>query len=674
MTPAVEFGREVCGRLADAEAREWLCVNGIGGFASGTVAGLLSRRYHGLLVAALQPPLGRTVLVSRVEETAEYRGVRRDLHVNRWADGTVAPAGHREIERFRLDGTTPVWTYALADALLEKRIWMERGANTTYVAYRLVRAAGPLMLELKVQVNYRDYHVTTRGGWSMRIDPVAAGVRVEAFAGARPFVVLASSAAAEPAATWYYHCDLARERDRGLDSQEDTLHAVSFRATVEPGGAMALICSAEEAPDLDAEAAWRRHQAHEGEVLVAWRAARPQGSSDPEWVTQLALSADQFLVKRPTLDAPDGESVIAGFPWFGDWGRDTMIALPGLFLSTGRPAAAASILKTFARFVDRGMLPNRFPDAGEAPEYNTVDATLWYFEAIRAYVAATADDAVLRELYPVLEEIVDWHRKGTRYGIAVDPADGLLRAGEPGVPLTWMDARVGDRAITPRTGKAVEVNALWFNALRTMAGFARRLRRPAPPWEEAAARVARSFDRFWDAGAGCCKDLIDGPGGDDRAIRPNQIFAVSLPASPLSPPRQRAVVDACAAQLLTSFGLRSLSPREPAYRGRYAGGPAERDAAYHQGTSWGWLLGPFALAHLRVHGDRAAARAFLLPLAHHVRDAGLGNIAEVFDGDAPFEPGGCPFQAWSVAETLRAWAATDPEPPRPRAARPRIQP
>jgi predicted glycogen debranching enzyme len=350
-----------------------------------------------------------------------------------------------------------------------------------------------------------------------------------------------------------------------------------------------------------------------------------------------------------------------------------MIALPGLLLTTGRPAAAASILRTFARFVDRGMLPNRFPDAGEAPEYNTVDATLWYFEAIRAYVAATGDDGLLGELYGVLEEIVDWHRKGTRYGIAVDSDDGLLRAGEPGVQLTWMDARAGDRGITPRTGKAVEINALWYNALLAMAGFARRLRRPAAPWEEEASRVARSFSRFWNVDTGCCKDVIDGPGGDDAALRPNQILAVSLPASPLPAARQREVVDVCAAELLTAFGLRSLSPRDPAYRGRYAGGPAERDGVYHQGTAWGWLLGAFVLAHLRVHGDRAAARAFLAPLAHHVSDAGLGSIAEVFDGDAPFEPGGCPFQAWSVAETLRAWAATEPEAPRARTARPRAR-
>jgi predicted glycogen debranching enzyme len=667
--PAVDFGREICGRPAVAESREWLCANGVGGFAAGTVAGLLTRRYHGLLVAALQPPLGRTVLVSRVEETATYRDVRADLYVNRWADGSVSPHGHRQIERFRLEGTTPVWTFALGEALLEKRIWMEPGANTTYVGYGLARGGTPVELEIRVKVNYRDYHATTRGGWPMGIELVGDGVRVQAFDGARPFTVLAPGAAAERAQTWHHRHDLARERERGLDAEEDALHAVTFRATLRPGGALALICSAEDLPDRDARAAWARRQAHEAGVLAAWRTARTAAAAPPPWIEQLVLSADQFLVERPAMDVPDGKSVIAGYPWFGDWGRDTMIALPGLLLTTGRTDEAASILRTFARFVDRGMLPNRFPDAGEAPEYNTVDATLWYFEAIRAYQVAAGDDTLLRELFPLLEEIVDWHRKGTRYGIAVDSEDGLLHSGEPGVQLTWMDARVGDREITPRTGKAVEINSLWYNALRAMATFARRLRRPAAPWEEEAARVARGFQRFWNAAAGSCYDVIDGPDGDDAAVRPNQIFAVSLAASPLPPARQRQVVDVCAAELLTSFGLRSLSPRHPAYRGRHMGSPGDRDGAYHQGTTWGWLLGPFALAHLRAHGDRAAARAFLLPMAHHLADYGLGSIAEVFDGDAPFEPGGCPFQAWSVAETLRAWVATELEERGSRAAR-----
>jgi predicted glycogen debranching enzyme len=302
------------------------------------------------------------------------------------------------------------------------------------------------------------------------------------------------------------------------------------------------------------------------------------------------------------------------------------------------------------------MLPNRFPDAGDALEYNTVDATLWYFEAIRAYHAATGDDGLLRELFAVLESIVAWHRDGTRYGIRVDH-DGLLASGDPGVQLTWMDAKVGEWVVTPRTGKAVEVNALWYNALRAMAAFAARLHRPAAEYRRLADRVAAGFECFWYAPGGYCHDVIDTPDGDDATLRPNQILAVSLPESPLPPAHRRAVVDACAARLLTSYGVRSLPSNHPQYRGRYGGDQWSRDGAYHQGTVWAWLLGPFALAHYRVYGDAELARSFLRPLAHHLDDGCIGSIAEIFEGDAPFRPDGCVAQAWSVSETLRAWHA-----------------
>jgi predicted glycogen debranching enzyme len=394
--------------------------------------------------------------------------------------------------------------------------------------------------------------------------------------------------------------------------------------------------------------------------LLAWRKAQPAAGLAPPWIERLVLAADQFLVTRPLADDPGGLSVIAGYHWFGDWGRDTMIALPGLTLTTGRPEAARRILTTFARFVDRGMLPNVFPDAGERPEYNTVDAALWYVEAVRAYHESTNEAGVLRELFPALEQIVHGYAGGTRYGIRVDPADGLVAAGEPGVQLTWMDARVGDWVVTPRTGKPVEINALWYNALVAMAGLARALGRPSAEWEAMAARAAAGFTRFWNAEAGYCYDVIDGPAGPEAALRPNQILAVSLPASALPAERQRQVVDACARRLLISHGLRSLSPGEPGYRPRYAGGPRERDGAYHQGTAWAWLLGPFALAYDRVHGDRTAARALLEPMAHHLGEYGVGSIAEVFDAEPPFAPGGCIAQAWSVAETLRAWCLLAP--------------
>ena len=650
------WGRAVTGDLRAAERREWLCVNGIGGFASGTIAGTPTRRYHALLVAALKPPLGRTVMAAGVHETVEYAGAEWPLFAARWVSGIVDPHGYRLIERFRLDGTTPVWTYACADALVEKCVWMEHGANTTHVRWRVLRAREPLTLRVKTLVNYRDYHATTRAGdWRMDVARVADGLRVIAFDGARPLLLLAPGADADAAHTWFRDFDLPRERERGLDHVDDELHAGTFRATLAPGAALTLTLSAEAAPAPDGDAAWQRRIEHESDVLARWTRAQPNADTAPEWIRRLVLAADQFLVRRPLPDDPDGATVIAGYHWFGDWGRDTMIALPGLTLATGRTDVARKILMTFARFVDRGLLPNRFPDDGQAPEYNTVDATLWYFQAIRAYHAATGDDGLLKDLYPTLESILAWHRQGTRYGIRQDPADGLLAAGEPGVQLTWMDAKVGDRVVTPRTGKPVEINALWYNALVAMTDFARRLRRPASDLDADAARVAEGFERFWNARDGWCYDVLDGADGHDATLRPNQIFAVSLPATPLSPERRRAVVDACARHLVTSYGLRSLAPFDPRFVARYGGDQGARDGAYRQGAVWGWLLGPFALAHFAAYGDADTARSFLTPMADHLTDHGLGSIAEIFDGEPPFAPNGCIAQAWSLAETLRAW-------------------
>jgi predicted glycogen debranching enzyme len=654
----VDCGRELCGNLAAAEEREWLVTNGLGGFASGTVAGTLTRRYHGLLVAALKPPLGCTVLVSKLEETADYDGRSYELGANRWGDGTIDPQGYRHLEGFRLEGTTPVWTFAFGDALLEKRIWMQPDANTTYVEFRLVRGSQPLELLLKALVNYRDYHSTSHAGdWRMSVEKCEHGLRVRAFDAATPFYLLSATATVGPAHDWYRNFELSVERYRGLDDRDDHLHAGTFRATLRVGEAMTVVLSTEAASELEGGAAWRLRQAHESELLERWRAANPQAAAAPGWIQQLALAADQFIVRRPLADDPGALSVIAGYHWFGDWGRDTMIALPGLTLTTGRAEVARNILRTFARFVDRGMLPNVFPDAGETPEYNTADATLWYFEALRQYLAATDDIELVRQLYPVLADIVDWHVRGTRYGIHVDPGDGLLYAGEPGVQLTWMDAKVGDWVVTPRIGKPVEINALWYNALATMARFAKVLGQDGSACEQMAARVRENFQRFWNAEAGTCFDVLDGPNGHEATLRPNALFAVSLPESPLTPGQQRAVVDLCARRLLTSHGLRSLTANDPGYIGRYGGGPRERDGAYHQGTVWGWLLGPFVLAHLRVYGDPERAARFLEPMAHHLTVHGLGTASEIFDGDAPFSPRGCIAQAWTVAELLRAWAA-----------------
>lgn len=658
---SVQFGREVCGNLPAAESREWIVTNGIGGFASGTIATGMTRRYHGLLVAALQPPVGRTQLVAGFDEVATYLGVSYKLATHHWSSGAVDPQGFVFLESFCLEGTTPVWTYALGDALLEKRIWMRQGENTTYVTYSLLRAGGPVSIELNALVNYRDFHSATHAGdWKMNVVPIEHGVMIIAFDGATPIYLRCPGASCDPRHDWYRDCFLPVEKERGLDDHEDHLLAAKFLATLHVGKTLIVVASTDANASLDADAAAQDLARREASLLESWSAQNPASApTAPDWFRQLVLAADQFIVKRALPDQPDGHTIIAGYHWFSDWGRDTMIALPGLTLATGRAEIARQILFAFAHFVDGGMLPNNFPDAGGRPQYNSVDAALWYFEAIRQFVASTSDTATLKILYPVLSGILDAYVGGTRYNIHVDPADGLLCAGGPGVQLTWMDAKVGDWVVTPRTGKPVEINALWINALESMAQFARDLSFPADSFMRLAAQAKSSFQKFWNPARNCCFDVIDAPGSTntgtvDDSLRPNQIFAVSLPVSPLSPEQQKSVVDICAEHLLTSHGLRSLAPSESGYQGHYGGDPRSRDGAYHQGTVWGWLLGPFALAHFRVYRDRSAAMRFLAPLGSHITAYGLGTLAEIFDGDPPHAPRGCIAQAWTVAEILRA--------------------
>ncbi len=651
----IKFGREVCGNLETAEGREWLVTNGIGGFASGTIAGSLTRRYHGLLIAALRPPVGRMQLVAGLDEIIHYAGSEYSLATHQWMSGAIDPKGFLDIESFRLEGMMPVWTYALADGLLEKRVWMKHGENTTYVQYTLLRGTAPAEVSLKALVNYRDYHAATHAGdWRMQIEPIEAGVRVNAFDGATPFFLKCAGAACEPRHEWYRDGFMAVEKERGLDDHEDRLFAALFRTTLKVGATITFVATtvadaatvADRADTLD----------RDRQNLETWRTQNGKAeTSNANWVPQLILAADQFIVKRSLPTNPDGRSIIAGYHWFGDWGRDTMIALPGLTLATGRVDIARQILLAFSELVDGGMLPNNFPDAGGAPQYNSIDAALWFFEAVRQFFAATKDGRTLLQLFPILGEIIDAHVKGTRYNIRVDPIDGLLFGGGPDVQLTWMDAKVGDRVVTPRTGKAVEVNGLWINALETMAEFARLLARPGEGYEKLSAKAKKNFQKFWNEERGCCFDVIDVPGqANDAALRPNQLFAVSLPVSPLSEDQQRGVVDTCAKHLLTSYGLRSLAPGEPGYKGNYGGGPRDRDSAYHQGTVWGWLLGPFVLAHLRVHGDPDEAMRFLEPLGISVQMYGLGTLGEIFEGDSPFTPHGAIAQAWTVGEVLRA--------------------
>jgi predicted glycogen debranching enzyme len=637
--------------------------NGIGGFACGTVAGANTRRYHGFLMASLSPPVERALLVAKIELSVQYLGVETDLSANEFAGGAISGQGFVHLESFAVHDGIPVWRYAVADALLEQRIFMAPEANTSYLRLEVLRASGPLRATLKPLITYRGYHDQGRGARAFQLDADAELCRVQAFAGARPYRLSISQGRFNPAPAWYWNFWHRIEAERGLDALEDLLTPGTFATDLSPQQPVYLVATAETAAPVPG-----------ADVLAALKAASkaliaPLPKTAPAWIRTLAQASDQFIVRRGgtgAIGAPGAaasqaaaSSIIAGYPWFTDWGRDTMISLPGLATSLRRHDLAAGILRTYAGFVDHGMLPNCFPDAGEEPQYNTADATLWMFQALDDYLQAARDPDLGRELFPTLMTIIHAHADGTRYGIHADPADGLLRAGEPGTQLTWMDAKNGEEVFTPRIGKPVEINALWLNALDVAVRLASAERNMGEKrFCQSLLSSARSgFSRFWNPERACLYDVIDVDGGStqDASIRPNQILAVSLPCSALPPEQMRAVVDCCGRELLTSCGLRSLSPKDPGYRGRYWGDARQRDAAYHMGTVWSWLLGPFVRAHYRVYGDARLAQSFLAPLAQQLNSACVGSLSEIFDGDAPHNARGCFAQAWSVAEILRSW-------------------
>ena len=653
--PVWRVGREICGDLTQAEAREWWLSNGRGGYAAGTIAGTLTRRYHGLLITPLHAPLHRHLLVSKADAWLYLDGRRWPLFDNRWQGNLVEPAGHIHLECFELQGRMPVWRFAFGDRTLEMRIWMEAGKATSYVAYRLEGPGHQARLEIDLLVNRRDHH------HNMPVN----GMQVEIVAETDRVVVrwpegdrvnfYPSSGYFEPHSNWYRDFLLMREQERGLDPLDNHLCIGRLSLELPVDRWVGFAATLEDLPIFDPLTRMQACLQREQELLEQAATADAGYVQAPQWVHQLLLAADSFLIRRPMPSGQEGDSVIAGYPWFGDWGRDTMIALPGLTLATGRPALARAILDSYAPLVDRGQLPNRFVEAGDRAEYNTVDAALWYIEAWRAYLQVSADRQALAEVFPVLQQIVHWYRRGTRYGIAMDPQDHLIRAGEPGVQLTWMDAKAGDWVVTPRIGKAVEINALWYNALCCMAGFAAGLGLPAEEYRELAEAVRQGFRRFQRPDGLGLYDVLDGPDGIEQRLRPNQILAVSLHHSALTPQQQAQVVAICGRELLCSYGLRSLASQDPDYRGGYRGDLRTRDGAYHQGTVWGWLLGHFVLAEHRVTGDAGIAMARLRPMADHLQNAGLGTLSEIFDGDPPHAAKGAPAQAWSVACTLEAW-------------------
>jgi len=642
----------------EASRREWLVTNGLGGYAASSLSGANTRRYHGLLVPAFSPPLGRAVLLSKVEEEVRIEEQLYQLSANKYPS-VVQPQGFRHLAAFTLR-PVPTWTYVFHEdtVTLEKQVWMAHGENTVYVRYTLLHAPEPVKLALVPLLAYKDFHTEQHrwDGFTAGLSFEADGwLRFVAFPDAHPLLLkVAPPFGFTDHSGWFFNFEHPREQERGLDFTEDLYCPGRFNGTLSPGQSITLVATVEAERPAEPEDAWEAHLSRRASLLQS--AGVPAGDTAREALT---LAADQFIVESPRVARA---TVLAGYPWFGDWGRDTMIALPGLCLTTGRHAVAREILASFAGAVHNGLLPNRFADDGSGAEYNTVDASLWFFHAVHAYAQASGDWGFAQaEMLPVLKTILDAHISGTDYGICVDPADGLLRAGVPGVQLTWMDAKVGDWVVTPRIGKPVEINALWHNALCVTAGLAARAGQEslAADCQARAAQAKASFgSAFWNADARCLYDVIAPDGSPDASLRPNQILAASLPFPVIEGDQAKAVVDAVQAALLTPRGLRTLAPDAPDYHGHYGpGDQAARDGAYHQGTAWSWLLGAFVDAHLKVYCDKAAARASIAPLlSDGLSEYGVGSLCEIADGDAPHAPNGCPAQAWSVGEILRACA------------------
>lgn len=656
-------------RLVD---REWLVTNGLGGYASGTLSGAHTRRYHGLLIAALAGSFGRTLMLGHLSDRlrlpdgtvvglgGEERARGRALHLH----------GAAHLAEFRLNHGLPVWQFEFPTGhVVEKRLLMPHRQNTTHLTYRLVSGSGPLRLKLRPSVHFRSHDAEVDQEIPGEYSLTATADRIElSKAGGLPPLRLKligprSAYTMERARVEevYYRI----EDNRGYPATGAFWSPGYFRADLAEGEDVTLVASTEPWSTVEALSPEEAAEAEFSRRARLIDRAHPIARSGP--AAELVLAADQFLITpagrvedaaRAHAAGDELKTVIAGYHWFTDWGRDTMISLDGLTLCSGREAEARDILHTFALAIRDGLIPNLYPEGDSHGLYHTADATLWYFHAIDRYFRSTGDRRTLEALVPRLREVVEHHLKGTRHGIRIDPADGLLTQGEAGYQLTWMDAKVGDWVVTPRRGKAVELNALWYNALKNLEGWVRDLLgdAEAAPYADLAGRCRRSFnDRFWYEEGGHLYDVVDGEDGtDDPACRPNQIFAVSLPHPVLDESRWAPVFEAVRARLLTPVGLRSLAPEHPDYKPKYFGDRRARDAAYHQGTVWAWLIGPFLDAWLRVRPeDRAGARACLDGLIAHLDDFCVGSIAEVFDAEPPYHPRGCIAQAWSVAEVLR---------------------
>lgn len=626
-------------------ASEFLETNGLGGWAGSTLIGCHTRRYHGLLVASTHPPAERMLLVSKLDETIVIDNNRYELGVNNYGS-TIHPQGHQYLSSFS-KGLFPVFMYEASGISLRKTIASVYDENTTLIIYEVVKAPSSFELELLPLIAARNYHTLTHTNNAINQDAsfVNGIFAVKAYNDTPGIYISIPNASFYANPHWYYNFNYAEEKSRGLDYIEDLFSHGHFSISLKEGDSLGIILSTENPVKRNAQQLLS---------LERWRREKLIGTSSPKNIIQtLTLAADQFIVRKGEA----GLSLIAGYHWFTDWGRDTMISIPGICLSTGRHADAKRIITTFANALDQGMIPNRFPDNNEPPEFNTVDATLWFFVTVWRYLQATNDQQfVLSSILPVMKQVIVWHSKGTRFNIHVED-DGLLYSGEEGVQLTWMDAKVNDEVITPRMGKPVEVQALWYNALCI---FAKLLQlnnelEKANMVERVAERTKQSFnDIFWNSQGNYLYDVIDQYNKPDASIRPNQLFAISLPFMIIDDQaKATAIMSIVTEHLYTPPGLRSLSPKDPAYIGDYGGNQYSRDSSYHQGTAWSWLLGPYIDSLLRTGSTKEQAQAVIDRFKYHLDEACMGTVSEIFDGNPPNYPRGCIAQAWGVGEVLR---------------------
>jgi len=634
---------------------EWLETNGLGGWSGSSLCGCNTRRYHGLLMAAIKPPAERMLLVSKLDETIVLDNNRYELSTNDYGD-TLYPKGIQYLNSFKKN-VFPEWICEAAGIRLRKTITMVYGQNTTLIRYEVLKADKSFSLELLPLIAARGYHELQHANNNIFWDVEFKNglFHNQPFEGAPDIFISVPGSAYQPENKWYYHFNYLQEKYRGLDYQEDLFNHGLFTVQLRDGDSLNIILSTENPTGKNPDTLFETEKNRKLSLIK---------TVTGDFLRQLVLAADQFIVQREVpaqgSDAPSVplKTVIAGYHWFTDWGRDTMISLPGLCLETGRYEDARKIIDVFAKSVSEGMLPNRFQDNNEPPEYNNVDGTLWYFNAVYSYFQKTKDRKfVLDEILPVLKNIIEWHFKGTRYHIHVD-TDGLLYAGEPGQQLTWMDARIGNYVVTPRMGKPVEIEALWYNALKIfealliLNGETDEANKIAGKAEQAK----KSFEeKFWYPEGSYLIDVIDPDGKPDYSIRPNQVFALSLPFHLISGEKARSVMDILRSKLYTAVGLRSLAPEDPEYKGHYGGDVFLRDSAYHQGTVWSWLMGPYIEAGMKTEGEpfKTEAIEIIGQFAHHLNEGCIGTVSEIFDGDAPHHPQGCVAQAWGVAEILR---------------------